>query len=340
MKKIKLMVLFSIFLAGGILIMTSVQCAQNSRLKKSVVQETPLEKIPFNGTQAHKYIEELCMIGPRPSGSEGMRKQQAYLEAHFKKYGATVLYQRFNYRHPENGTPVPCANMIIRWEPERKERLLLAAHYDTLPLALLDHPAPKAPFLGANDGGSGVAVLMEMAKEIPEILKNHQQKYGVDFVMLDAEEFMFRPHGRFCVGSEYFARQYAATDPKVAKKNKVTAREFSYRWAVLLDMVGDVDLEIKKERNSWKWRDSRPLLDEIWGIAEELGVKEFSSKVTQNPILDDHVMLHNVGKIPTIDIIDMEYVWWHTSQDTADKCSPLKLARVGWVVTEWVKRVK
>ncbi len=322
--------------------MTTVQCAQNH--PKQSRAETPLEKIPVDGKQAHKYLVALCEIGPRPSGSEGMKKQQELLEQHFKACGATVEYQRFTYRHPENGSPVPCANMVIRWAPERKERLLLTAHYDTLPVALLDPPGRVGPFVGANDAGCCVAMLMEMGKSVSEMLEKHQKKYGVDFVMLDAEEFMFRQGGRLCVGSEYFARQYAMADPQAVAKSKAQpkpqARDYSYRWGILLDMCGETDLTLLKDRSSWRWRDTRPLVDEIWGIAEELGVSEFSPKVRKGDIIDDHIMLHDLGKIPVIDIIDMEYPYWHTSQDTPDKCSPLKMARVAWVLTEWMKRVE
>lgn len=344
MKKlnIALIALFTLVIIGG-LIMTTVQCAQNNPSKKNQ-PETPLEKIPFDGAHAHKYLVALCGIGPRPSGSEGMKKQQAYLEEHFKACGATVEYQRFTYRHQDTASDIPCANMIIRWKPERKERLLLAAHYDTLPIATLDPPGRMGPFVGANDAGCCVAMLMEMAKSVPEMLEKHQKKYGIDFVMLDAEEYMYRQGGRLCVGSEYFARQYAGSDPKAVAKSKAqpkpVARDFTYRWGVLLDMCGETALELPKDRSSWRWRDTRPLVEEIWGIAEELGVREFQQKVRKGEIVDDHIMLHDLGKIPCIDIIDMDYAWWHTSQDTPDKCSPLKMARVAWVVMEWVKRAE
>ncbi|MDO4573957.1 MAG: M28 family peptidase [Planctomycetia bacterium] len=320
-------VLLVVFLAGAavFLVMATVQCAPAGH---GIAKETPLEEIPFDGQATHGYLQTLCAIGPRPTGSEGMARQQAYLEKHFRACGATVEYQRFQFAHPENGTPVVGANLIFRWKPERRERILLCAHYDTLPLPLLDPPGSTRPFVGAEDNGGGVAILMQLAHMLPEMLEKRQTRYGVDVVMLDAEEYMFRPRGRFCLGSEFFARQYAAGTDKT--------RGFSYVCGILLDMVTQKEVVLLRERQSYQWRDTRPVVDEVWNTARRLGVREFRPQTMASNILDDHVMLHNLGKIPVIDVIDLDYAPWHTSADTPDKCSPLSMARVGWVVSEWL----
>jgi len=283
-----------------------------------------LEDIPFNGARAYRYLEQLCAIGRRPSGSSGMAAQQKLLIDHFRKRGGQVEMQRFRIRHPVDGSPVPMANLIVRWHPQRSKRILLAAHYDTLPYPMLDRENPRGVFVGANDGASGVAVLMELANEISRL----PCKYGIDFVLFDGEEFIFDPNGRFFLGSEYFARQYVKHPP-----------QYRYRWGVLLDMIGDEDLQIFQERNSMWWRDTRPLVEDIWAIARRLGVREFIPK-KKYAIRDDHIPLHNTGKIPCIDIIDFDYPPWHTQGDTLDKCSPLSLAKVGWVIREWLKAVQ
>jgi hypothetical protein len=286
-----------------------------------------LQDIPFNGARAYEYLKQLCAIGPRPSGSPGMAAQQKLLAEHFKKYGGQVEFQRFRIPDTKPGSTatVPIANLIVRWHPESKKRILLAAHYDTLPFPLEDPQDPRGKFLGANDNASGVAILMELAHEIAKLELN----YGVDFVFLDAEEYMYVPNGRFFVGSEYFARQYAA--------GKLPYR---YHWGVLLDMVGDKDLQIYQEGHGLIWKDTRPLVQSIWATAQRLGVREFIAK-GKYTVDDDHLMLHDLGGIPCIDIIDYDYGpghrYWHTLADAPEQCSALSLAKVGWVLREWLK---
>jgi hypothetical protein len=294
-----------------------------------------LEDIPFNGAEAYDYLKQICAIGPRPSGSEGMVRQQKLLSEHFKKYGGDVRMQEFRARNPLDGSAVPMANMIISWHPELKERILLATHYDTLPFPMRDKKHPKGVFIGANDCASGVAILMEMAKSMPTL----QTQFGVDFVMLDGEEFIFHDASRglfggtsdpMFLGAEYFARDYASQPPP-----------YKYRWGVLLDMVGGAELRIGEEQNSWAWEDTRPLIKQIWGVADKLHVYDFVPHRMEN-ILDDHLRLHEIGKIPTCDVISfLTYdKYWHTEADTPEHCSALSLAKVGWVMQEWLKQAK
>lgn len=327
-----ILTIFSILILG-FLLMSGVQCAQSRRLKKAQpVMEKTLAEIPFDGKQVHVYLTELCAIGPRPSGSEGMTRQQKYLETYFAQFSNSIEYQRFEFPHPDQpGVRVPGANMIIRWKPERRERILFCAHYDTLPVPWLDPPGTSRPFVGAEDSAGSVAILMELAKTLPQLLDTVQTRYGVDFVLLDAEEFIFRRHtGRFCWGSEFFGRQYALQDGK---------REYEYTCGILLDLCTQHDVQLLKERYSVRWPDSRPIVNEVWNTARALGVREFKNQVGTE-IEDDHLYLHTYGKFPVIDIIDLDYPYWHTSQDTPDKCSALSAARVGWVITEWLKEKK
>lgn len=286
--------------------------------------ELKLADIPFDGARAYEYLKQLCAIGPRPSGSPGMEKQQKLLAAHFEKFGGQVEFQRFRVRHPQDGSWVSMANIIVHWHPKSAKRILLCAHYDTLPYPMKDRENPRGTFVGANDNASGVAVLMELAREMPA-LETH---YGIDFVLFDGEEFRFVPRDRFFLGSEYFAREYVRSKPS-----------HKYRWGVLLDMVGDADLQIYQERNSLWWRDTRPLVEDIWATAARLGVRDFIAK-PKYEMDDDHVMLHNVGRIPCIDVIDFDYPSWHTQADVPEQCSPLSLAKVGWVMREWLKAVR
>lgn len=285
-----------------------------------------LDDIPFNGARAYEYLGQICEIGPRRSGSDGMTRQQKLLEEHFRKLGGVVERQEFVIRHPENGSKVPMVNLIVRWHPERKRRILLATHYDTLPFPLLDPINPRGRFIGANDGGSGVALLMELAHAMPEL----KPPFGVDFVFFDGEEFIFNMKQKFFRGSEHFAKQYRKTKGKLP---------YRYEWGVLLDMIGDKDLQIPKEGYSMSWRRTRPLVEQIWGTASRLGVRDFDLRRGQ-AVRDDHLALNNMAGIPTCDIIDFQYPSWHTQGDTLDKCSALSLAKVGWVIHEWLKTVE
>ena len=283
-----------------------------------------------------KWVERVCALGPRYSGSPGMQKQQEMLIAHFRELGGQVEMQEFVERHPQTGRPVPMANLIVRWHPDRKERILLCAHYDTRPFPDEDPVNTRGVFVGANDGGSGVGVLAELGRHMPDF---KSKRLGVDFCLFDGEELVYGSGrdsiGTYFLGSKEFAMAYASDE----------AKNYKYRAAVLLDMVGDQFLDLYKERNgAINWRDSRWIVKTIWDKAAQLGVTEFYDRPWNTNILDDHIMLHDFGKIPACDIIDFKYRsrdnrtnYWHTTQDTPDKCSALSLAKVGWVVHEWLK---
>lgn len=158
---------------------------------------------PFEGARAYTMLERLCRLGPRISGSNGMQRQQEVLSRHFTDLGGQVEMQSFTVRHPVNGAEVSLANLIVHWHPNKKERILLCAHYDTRPFADRD-PIPKRrrqPLIGANDGASGTAVLAELARHMPTL----ESPYGVDFVLFDAEEFVYDDaRDKYFLGSEYF----------------------------------------------------------------------------------------------------------------------------------------
>ncbi len=281
-------------------------------------------KNPFDGLAAYEYLKQLCAIGPRYSGSKGMREQQSLLIDHYQKLGAKVTKQEFQARHPQSGGPVLMTNLIIEWHADRKERVLLAAHYDTRPFPDRDPRNPRGNFIGANDGGSGVALLMELGKTMPKF----ESRYGVDFVLFDGEELVFREGDPYCVGSEYFAKQYVTNPPA-----------YKYQCGVLLDMIGGKNLRLPMEQNSVQWPDTKPLVAQIWATAARLGVHEFIPQIG-SAVTDDHVPLHNIAGIPTCDIIDINYPAWHTQADVPAQCSPISLGKVGWVISEWLKELK
>ncbi|HIN94718.1 MAG TPA: M28 family peptidase [Planctomycetes bacterium] len=290
-----------------------------------------LRRIPFDGQRCYQVLKDLCAMGSRRSGSEGMRKQREFLNRYFTQLGGKVQLQSFDIRHPVNGSRVTMHNMIVQWHPQRKKRVLLCAHYDTRPFPDRD-PDPskrRGVFLGANDGASGVALLCGLAHSMGEL----KGSYGVDFVFFDGEEFVFDAEvDPYFLGSTEFAQSYRNKPPS-----------YQYRWGVLLDMVADEQLQIYQEINSWKY--ARPIVQDLWAVAKKLGVIEFRPQ-RKHEIRDDHLPLNEIALIPTCDIIDFDYPrpglrtsYWHTQQDSVEHCSAVSLARVGWVVQEWLRQL-
>ncbi|MDC0936510.1 M28 family peptidase, partial [Pirellulales bacterium] len=287
----------------------------------------------FSGKLAFDYLETLCAMGPRYSGSPGMARQQKHLVQFFTAAGGKVQLQEFGNqvrkRNPVTGKPAAMANLIVELHPEAKRRILLCAHYDTRPRPDRD-PNPQqrvgGEFLGANDGASGTALLMEMARHV-----SGPGQLGVDLVLFDAEEFVWDERlDKYFLGSEHFARQYRDQPP-----------DYRYEFGVLVDMVGDKRLNLLQERYSMSWEATRPLVKEIWATAARLRVREFIDRPLPGPVLDDHIPLNRIAKIPVCNIIDFQYPnprnsHWHTTADAPANCSAKSLGKVGWVLQTWL----
>jgi Zn-dependent M28 family amino/carboxypeptidase len=242
---------------------------------------------------------------------------------HFKAHGATVREQPFAAKHPITRKPVDMVNLIGSWNPERTDRVLICAHYDTRPHAdeETDPARHRQPFLGANDGASGVALMMEIAHHLNTL----PTAWGVDLVLLDGEELVYGRDGVYFLGSKAFAKAYAAD-------RRAGRIKFRYRAGILLDMVGGKDLSIEREPYSVKL--APRLVDQVWTVAARLGERTFVNAYGRE-VMDDHLPL-NDGGIPTIDLIDFDYEHWHLISDTPENCSPASLASVGRVVTAWL----
>ncbi len=286
------------------------------------------QKSAFDGNRSFDYLRDICKIGPRPSASKGMVKQMKYIQAHFESIGGQFLRQEFIAKSPYNGKNVKLHNLLIRWHPERTRRILICCHHDTRPFADADKRNPRAKFIGANDGGSGVALLCELGHHMESL----DGVFGVDFIFFDGEEFVIqRPRDQMFLGSIFFAEQYSKGIP-----------EWRYECAVLVDMVADKDLQIPLEGNSLHF--ARGLTEEIWDVAREIGVKEFVPEEFKF-IRDDHLPLNEIAKIPTCDIIDFNFpnptagnIYWHTREDKLENCSAESLGKVGAVVLAWLQK--
>ena len=282
--------------------------------------------------RAMSYLQQICDLGPRPSGSVAMDRMRQIVTQHCQDFGASVTPQPFQARHPESGEPVSMVNLIVSWMPEKTDRILLCAHYDTRPFPDQDRLNPRGRFIGANDGGSGVALLMELCHSLKEL----PLKVGVDFVLFDGEEFLFderRDANLYFLGSTYFAQQVAA--------GEVPGK---YRSGILVDMIADKRLDLFYEANSFRY--NRELNEQIWEIAKKQRIREFKPRINHE-IRDDHLPLNQIAKIPTIDLIDFDYPspgsrvqYWHTQQDIPANCSGESIGKVASVLLEWLKSLK
>ncbi len=277
--------------------------------------------VQCNANRAFDYLEQVCRIGPRISGSDGMLRQQQLIIEHFQKFGCEIRAQSFDAAHPLNGGPVRMTNLIVSWNPRAKERVLLCCHYDTRPYPDRDFLNPRGTFIGANDGASGVALFMELGHHLRQI----QPVYGVDFVFFDGEEFVYSNRDKYFLGSEYFATWYRDHPP-----------EYRYLCGVLVDMVGGKRLRLYQERNSVRL--AGKVTQSVWDTAKRMGVREFIPRV-KHEVRDDHLPLNLIARIPTCDVIDFDYSAWHTTKDLPSACSGESLATVGNVLLQWLTEV-
>jgi len=285
-----------------------------------------LRRTAFDANRAKQYLKQVCDIGPRVSGTDGMKRQQKLIEDHFTRLGAKVAWQKFTARQTSRPTPVEMVNLVVSFHPDRMRRVLFCTHYDTRPIA--DQEPDRRdwfkPFVSANDGASGVAWLMEFGHHVKDINTN----VGVDFVFFDGEEYIYDPRpgvDTYFFGSEHFATDYGRNPPR-----------HRYVAGVLLDLFAGHDARFPFEQNSLF--QAGALVQQIWNVAKELNEPAFEHRVGPQ-LLDDHLALNRAG-IPTVDIIDFDYPHWHRLTDTPDKVSGETMAKVARVLSAWLARVK
>lgn len=269
--------------------------------------------LPFNAKRAYDDLIAQCALGPRTPGSQVHKKTADLLAGRLRKLADLVYVQRFLHVDSKTDSSIALTNIIASFNLSQTERILLCAHWDTRRFADRD-PDPakrKLPILGANDGASGVAVLLEVARCIRE----KPPSSGVDIVLFDGEDYGEEGNlDEYFLGSRYFAQSKRGV--------------YHPKFGILLDMVGDRDLDIYVEYNSEINFPS--FVRNVWSTAAQLGIREFHPQ-TKYRVEDDHIPLIENG-IPCIDIIDFDYPYWHTLSDTPDKCSPESLKKVGDVV--------
>lgn len=288
--------------AGQLLVCRPLESAAD---ESSISTEADVKSSSFDQNRAFAYLKKQCEFGPRAPGSKAHQETQVYLFSELKKFANEVILQPFDVQH--GNQTVWMNNILARFGASHGETLLLAAHWDTRPFADKDpNPANRnQPIIGANDGASGVAVLLEIAR----VLKSKPPPRQVFIVLFDGEDYGRTVENMF-LGSKHFARNMGRWQPD---------------FGILLDMVGDRNLELPMELYSWNA--DRKLTESIWKRAQELGLFAFQPRLGV-AIMDDHLPLIQAG-VPTVNIIDFDYPHWHTLEDTADKCSAESLGVVG-----------
>jgi len=276
----------------------------------------------FDKDNAFRYLVEQCEFGPRNPNSNGYKQCLDYLQKTLSGFADTILLQPFVLDDLVNEESYDLTNIIARFKVDEPEQLLIGAHWDTRPWADED-PEPEKrndPIIGANDGASGVAVVLELAR----ILNASPPPIGVTLVLFDGEDM-----GRSGIPKSYAQGSLAfAKDLPIEKPDE----------AIILDMIGDAELHIPIERFSYQ--QNRKLVKKLWGLAKELSLDAFESRIVHT-IYDDHVPLWAEAKIPAIDIIDFNYPnsysnYWHTTQDLPENCSAESLGQVGTLLAHYI----
>lgn len=274
----------------------------------------------FSGDSAYSYVAEQVAFGPRIPTTRAHSRCADYLFQALSKFCDTAMVQQ-GLDTTFDGTPLVMKNIIGSFNPTAKNRILLCAHWDTRPFADQDPAEPKALFDGANDGGSGVGVLLQLAS----IIKNSPLEHiGVDIVFFDAEDWGDPSGGvknSYCLGSQYWA-------------NNPHVPGYKALYGVLLDMVGGKDALFAWEGNSLGR--ARELVFRIWNTAGKLGYGKHFINLDRGPILDDHIYVMGILGIPMVDIIQYDpntssrfASYWHTKADNMASVDAATLKAVG-----------
>ena len=285
---------------------------------------------PFNADSAYNFVEAQVAFGPRVPNTKPHQETAKYLEQTLKRLGANVFVQKAQVT-AYNNEKLNIFNIIGRVFPEKENRVLLFAHWDSRHIADRDKNEENKdqPILGANDGASGVGVILEVIRALQA--DSTKPNIGVDVIFFDAEDYgqpndvqMGQKADTWCLGSQYWA-------------NNPPIKNFKSKYGILLDMVGAADAVFPQEGVSLYY--ARGIVNKVWSIAARLGyMSYFSGQVNEGGITDDHVYVNRIAKIPSIDIIHYDVNtqdfgdFHHTQKDDMSIISKSTLKVVGEVV--------
>ena len=305
-----------------------VACGDKKQNPITTQPQAPVVMPSFDGDSAYHYTAGQVAFGPRVPNSEAHRACGDWLEAELERFGAQVTAQRVTLR-AYDGTPLYARNIIGSYNPELKKRVLLCAHWDSRPWADADSDPKnhRTPILGANDGASGVGVLLEVARQ----LQAQPAEIGIDIIFFDAEDYGTHASDKestegitWCLGSQYWARV-----PHTVGYNA--------RFGILLDMVGGKDARFHREGFSDHF--AKHIVDKVWAAAHASGNGQWFPYADGGVITDDHLPINQIARIPCIDIIghypETGFApTWHTMDDTMENIDPAVLRAVGQTVLQ------
>ena len=276
----------------------------------------------FDENHAFSYLVAQCDFGPRNPGSDGYYACLDYLITELDQSANEIILQDFSYQERRYNKQYNLENIIARFNPDSEFQTIISAHWDTRPWADQEdlRQDRDQPIIGANDGASGVAILLELAK----IMGENPPPIGVNLVFFDGEDLGVPGENEtYCQGSRFFAKNLPIPRPDEA---------------INLDMVGDKQLVLPIERYSLEYHPK--LVRHLWDRAKDMGLDAFIGRVDY-AIYDDHIPLNEIAGIPSIDIIDFKYPnsyanFWHTLNDIPENCSEESLGQVGALMVDYI----
>jgi hypothetical protein len=292
----------------------------------SIDEPTTLKKAPtFNEQNAYAHIESQVALGPRVPGTDAQEKCATYIQNEIGKYCDTVYVQKTTVTQPISENKYPCINIVGSINPEALYRVLILAHWDTRPWADMDDERTKEPILGADDGASGVGVMLEVARAIRQS-ELKLEDVGVDFLFVDVEDVGKTEWSElsYSLGTQYWAK-----NPHIAN--------YKANYGMCLDMVGAKNAQFLLEGFSKRYAGDKQ--QNIWDIANQLGYGRYFLYQDGGAITDDHVVVNEMANIPCVDIINLQEggsfgKYWHTHDDNMDVIDKSTLKAVGQTVLQ------
>lgn len=320
-----------ILLIAGLIIVLFASCAGEGNRRSSSgspIQDRPTVEVPvFNQDSAYAYVASQVAFGPRVPNTEAHRETAAWLSTTLGRLADTVQVQQARVR-AFDGTVLNISNIIASFNPQASSRILLCAHWDSRPFADYD-PDPAnhfKPIPGANDGASGVGVLIEIAR----VLSENDPGMGVDIVLFDAEDYGEHEQSNqnaedsWGLGSQYWS-------------NNPHRHDYNARFGILLDMVGAAGAQFRQEGFSMFYAPN--IVRKVWATARRIGYGAYFVEQQGGYVTDDHYYVNKIRNIPTINIIHQEdnnlhgfFPQWHTLEDDMDIIDPNTLKAVGQTV--------